>query len=590
MRRNLNNLSGLAMLVIFILSTASICQALEPDQIILITNANAPEGVRLAKYYAAQRKIPDQRILQLMVPNGDELSADEFDRDVVLPLKQTLRERGLERKITCMVTFFGVPLRIRARVMQPNDKQEIDALTAEAKAIVVEAEPKVVAIEKLAMEMDSTFRPQFGMTLEKQVVRVRESMAAIGRKIAVMPVDQRQKVERNIWLTFEPVVGLNTMIERKWKQPPEKADWMQYLNSVVIKSTTPVTAPTTAPAVPGNGPTTVPAMDPVAQYMQNYVRVIGYHMDRRFIPESRRILREIVKNNLTVFDYATLLEAQLRYFDTADTQAAFDSELSLLWIDHKKQRWEPNWLNFGNHQKGYSKQIMVMRLDGPTPEIVSRLITNSIKTESEGLTGKIVLDSRGLKLDRAKPDPYAAYDQTIANLNNLIKTRTKLETVFDDKDAVLPVGSATDVALYVGWYSVNEYIPACQFHPGGIGFHLASFTLTSLHHPLPQGWVRGLMLDGADVTLGPVTEPYLQSFPLADELFPLILTGKLSLAECYWRTTPMTSWMITMIGDPLYIPYKKNPALNISDLPPQLQIIFANPENLWQPGLPRQGN
>jgi hypothetical protein len=93
----------------------------------------------------------------------------------------------------------------------------------------------------------------------------------------------------------------------------------------------------------------------------------------------------------------------------------------------------------------------------------------------------------------------------------------------------------------------------------------------------PRGWVRGLLTDGIAATLGPVAEPYLQAFPTADDFFPLLLTGKLTLAEVYWKTTPWTSWMISMIGDPLYTPYKTNPALTIEDLPPRLQGIFHSP-------------
>jgi hypothetical protein len=32
----------------------------------------------------------------------------------------------------------------------------------------------------------------------------------------------------------------------------------------------------------------------------------------------------------------------------------------------------------------------------------------------------------------------------------------------------------------------------------------------------------------------------------------------------------MTSWMISMIGDPLYTPYKTNPPLAVEDLPARL--------------------
>jgi hypothetical protein len=104
-----------------------------------------------------------------------------------------------------------------------------------------------------------------------------------------------------------------------------------------------------------------------------------------------------------------------------------------------------------------------------------------------------------------------------------------------------------------------------------VGYHVASFELAGLHSPLETGWVHGLLTDGVVATVGPVAEPYLHSFPLPEEFFPLLMTGKLPLAEVYWTTTPLTSWMQTCIGDPLYTPFARNPALKVDDLPPLLR-------------------
>jgi hypothetical protein len=68
-------------------------------------------------------------------------------------------------------------------------------------------------------------------------------------------------------------------------------------------------------------------------------------------------------------------------------------------------------------------------------------------------------------------------------------------------------------------------------------------------------------------TLGAVNEPYLHAFPSPEEFFPLLMTGKMTLAEVYWATTPLTSWMMTFIGDPMYNPYAKNPKVKVEDLP-----------------------
>jgi hypothetical protein len=115
--------------------------------------------------------------------------------------------------------------------------------------------------------------------------------------------------------------------------------------------------------------------------------------------------------------------------------------------------------------------------------------------------------------------------------------------------------------------------------PGAVGFHVASFEMVSLRDPGNNGWVRGLLNDGIAATLGPVSEPYLQAFPSPDEFFPLLLTGKLTLAEVYWKTEPMSSWRMCLVGDPLYTPFKVHPAMKVQDLPERLQPIFNNSAN-----------
>jgi uncharacterized protein (TIGR03790 family) len=127
------------------------------------------------------------------------------------------------------------------------------------------------------------------------------------------------------------------------------------------------------------------------------------------------------------------------------------------------------------------------------------------------------------------------------------------------------------VAVYCGWYSVEKYVPSCAFATGAVGYHIASYELKTLRPGASNEWVQGLLNDGVVATLGAVHEPFLSAFPRPDEFFPLLFTGKLTLAEVYWRTTPMVSWRIAMIGDPLYVPFKVRPAMAVEALPAGLQ-------------------
>src|SRR6185436_11230019 len=109
--------------------------------------------------------------------------------------------------------------------------------------------------------------------------------------------------------------------------------------------------------------------------------------------------------------------------------------------------------------------------------------------------------------------------------------------------------------------SLGNYIDAFTFRPGAVAYHLASSECVTLHDPETRQWCANLLKHGVCATIGPVYEPYLISFPRPEEFFAQLLQGKLTLVECYYRSQPFTSWMQVLIGDPLYRPFKNNPAL-----------------------------
>jgi uncharacterized protein (TIGR03790 family) len=546
-----------ALTVLFVSLFAHASQAaLTADQILLITNQNEPESLKLAELYTAERHIPDHRILQLDLPVTDEMAAEQYDQQVVPAVRSFIRENHLERQITCIVTFYGVPLRIAARKNSPEDIDELAKLKAKQGALAGKVEPLVAALEHIAIEVDPTLKPDAGGNLDVESRRAEIALQHLTTAAAKMNADDREKLQIRTTHVIEPLIGSMGLLERSLKQQ---------------------LAATTRSA---SQPATQPAGEALAAFLRFRNTALALR-EKPYEAESRAKLRELVRRYLGPFEYARVLQAHIEYLQVDSTTAAFDSELSLLWWEYPKYRWMGNALRYGQPSIKGAALMMVMRLDAPTPAIVRQIISDSLRVEAAGLQGGVVLDSRGLGPVGAnkKPDPYGVYDQTIRNLAALLRSKSKLQVVLDERPELLAANSLQNVAVYMGWYDVNNYIPACKFNPGSVGFHLASFTLTSLHSPSGGAWCRGMLTDGIAATLGPVAEPYVQAFPNADDFFPLLFTGKLTLAEVYWRSTPMTSWMISMIGDPLYTPYKTNPALTVNDLPKRLQSIFVPAES-----------
>jgi uncharacterized protein (TIGR03790 family) len=309
----------------------------------------------------------------------------------------------------------------------------------------------------------------------------------------------------------------------------------------------------------------------------------------RHDPQARIRMRRLIADGFGRIELLRVMQLHIDYLEPADSGAAFDNELALLWWDfYGRTKWQPNMLHYRNQnrQVGAPPMLMVMRLDAAEAGQVRDMVLAGLRAERDGLKGKMVIDSRSIypKGEGPVEGGYGWYDQTLRNLAEIIKTRSKLPLLHEDSPELLGARSTGDIALYCGWYSVRNYIPPGKFNTGAVGFHVASFEMISLRADNERGWVKNLIADGVCATLGPVNEPYLHAFPPADEFFPLLMTGKLTLAEVYWKSNMLTSWQINMVGDPFYTPFKTNPAMRVEDLPERLKLAFEEPAT--RPALP----
>ncbi|HSV13357.1 MAG TPA: TIGR03790 family protein [Tepidisphaeraceae bacterium] len=533
---------------------ASSALALQPDEIALIVNSNEPRGRELANFYAQARHIPDNRILELNLTPSDDLPFKVYEEQVVPQVREFLRTGHLEQQVKCFVTFYGVPIRIAARVSTPADSTELERIKITLNQTVEKIIPPVKKLEALAAQLDAQFAPTPGDDLDQLSARADRAMKVIRGQMSTIADPRRQlEVGADLLTALEPLLGASAKVQ----------------HDVIEARLHPATQPATQQA----------ALQAMADQYTAAIERAKDLEQRRFDPKARDELRHVVAKNFGLLQWIKLLRDQADYLDPKETTAAFDSELAMVrWTVYPRVRWCENPLYYAAKRQAINMPTyMVTRLDAPTTDQVKRIISDSIKAETDGLKGKVVLDSRGLLIDKAQPTErgLAEYDESIRDLGHLIRKHTKLAVLADDNPDPLPANSADDVALYCGWYSLRHYIPECKFNPGAVGYHIASFEMLTLHGPGEQGWVPGLINDGIAATLGPVAEPFVQLFPKPADFFPLLLTGKLTLAEVYWRTTPAASWMLGLIGDPLYTPYKNNPQLQASDLPDRLRPMVS---------------
>ncbi len=250
-------------------------------------------------------------------------------------------------------------------------------------------------------------------------------------------------------------------------------------------------------------------------------------------------------------------------------RAAVDSELSLLLNDgYVLDGWLPNpfFVGFQNQPAtiviNKDQVLFVARLDASSPEIVRRMIDDSIYAEQRRLQGRAYFDARWLKPEQKKLKGYALYDASIHKAAELTSKISALPVHLDQQERLLQPGEAPNAALYCGWYSLGKYIDAFTWQRGAVGYHIASSECTTLKKEKSEVWCKRMLEDGAAATIGPVAEPYVQGFPLPELFFGFLLDGYYTLVESYYLSLPFLSWQMVLIGDPLYRPFRNVKAVN----------------------------
>ena len=237
--------------------------------------------------------------------------------------------------------------------------------------------------------------------------------------------------------------------------------------------------------------------------------------------------------------------------------AAVDSELAVLGLNQRQISGalnNPYFHSYSSFADFHRPEIMlVCRLDGPTPEIVRRMITDSLAAEQEGLAGIAYIDARNIQ-----SEGYAEGDKWLYALAADAR-RHGTPVVLDNGPELFPSNyPMRQAALYFGWYTervAGPFVrPEFRFTRGAVAVHIHSFSGSTVRDPT-QNWVAPLLSAGAAATLGNVYEPYLALTPQLD-IFHNRLRAGFTFAESAYMCERTLSWMTTFVGDPLYRPYK----------------------------------
>ncbi len=555
MTRYLPVLVGLVVLA----SAAGAAAALAPEQVVIVANANVPESLVVASYYARLRQIDPSQIIALRTTGGYSIMRGEYDSQIVQPLREALLERGLAERTRCLALMWGVPVRVWAPKDVVGEFLAAEATKAHYRLAVdykllstvgrTFPAPRTTGLEPLADLFESP-TPAVPEPLPEWAALLKDVDTMLElkfRELKAMPTGANKQIAaRQLMALYRDLRGLEGLIQFLHQADLSDTSLPERLQMQLDEAAARLEQLRAQPSGLDNAKAILAALDETG----GVAAVGAYCQEHR--PST------------------SILHAG---------DAAVDSELAMLWADdYPLDRQLINPLSWRFRRTDWPGQtdppavLMTARIDGPTHEDALRIIRESVQTEQGGLSGNFYIDAGG-------PQRAKEYDEVFRRLYRFVKGATGVNVVLDESVALFPPGSCPDAALYVGWYSLQKYVPAFQWVPGAVGWHVASFEAMHLRDPSSEEWCPQMIRGGVAATIGAVDEPTLATMPPPQEFFALLLTGRYTVAECYWRTTPVVSWRMTLIADPLYRPFKTNPQLATRFVPPTLL-----PPDDWPPG------
>jgi uncharacterized protein (TIGR03790 family) len=141
--------------------------ALRPNQLLLVVNKAAPEGLRIARYYMAKRRVPRQNMVVIETSRGEEIGRQEYEKEIAAPVRRfLLRNDPGGTRFMCLVLLYGIPLRVG-----PARPGLLDELR------ILELQGQLSSLKDRAAGKD----PQETKKVEDDIARIENEISRVGK-------------------------------------------------------------------------------------------------------------------------------------------------------------------------------------------------------------------------------------------------------------------------------------------------------------------------------------------------------------------------------------------------------------------------
>jgi len=174
--------------LVYILCCASVF-ALEQNEILVIANSDIGASVQLAQYYCAKRGVPAGNILALPLGAAlnDTIARDDYEKQLAEPIRKKLSDYDFAAKIKCLLTTYGVPIKVgkRAPLKDQQDKlTQLEKLAEQEKTKIEQL--KQNGVTDTSREMKDTKRKLAQLQLEIDFIVGKETNASVDSELSMV--------------------------------------------------------------------------------------------------------------------------------------------------------------------------------------------------------------------------------------------------------------------------------------------------------------------------------------------------------------------------------------------------------------------
>ena len=118
-------MSKFFLLLLLVLYPVTI-YALEPYEVLVVANRFVPDSVDLARYYMEQRGIPKGNLVKITTTEHETCSREIYLKEILPPVRNAIVQNS---KLKALVTFYGVPLKVKAPKLHEAEKKRVILLS-----------------------------------------------------------------------------------------------------------------------------------------------------------------------------------------------------------------------------------------------------------------------------------------------------------------------------------------------------------------------------------------------------------------------------------------------------------------------------